>query len=142
MNEQRFDDLSRRLAGATSRRGVLKVLVGAATGSLFAGLSRGAVEAAKRCKTPSDCRPGEDCTQGQCRCQTNVICGPTGQDVCCPPRSSCHGGQCVCGDAGYQACEHDCCPPQASCGQGECVCPAGSTSCISPFIKNGCCGPG
>ncbi|MGI8854969.1 MAG: twin-arginine translocation signal domain-containing protein [Thermomicrobiales bacterium] len=35
MDQQRFDDLSRGMARATSRRGVLKTLAGAAVGALF-----------------------------------------------------------------------------------------------------------
>jgi hypothetical protein len=41
MNESSFDDLARGLALAASRRGILKALVAASTGSLLSGAAPG-----------------------------------------------------------------------------------------------------
>ncbi len=66
MDSQRFDDLSRTLATARSRRGALKTLAGGALGGLL-GLV-GVREAAAACRAPKKpCEKGRQCCTKRCK---------------------------------------------------------------------------
>jgi hypothetical protein len=105
-----------------------------------------------------ECRTGEFCGSGQCRCntpaqqvcgQTQGCCGTTccsnqGTQICCTYGTP-YNGFC-CNAATEQCCGNGCCPSGQSCCFGTACCPAGqvcgpspSTPCVN---AGGCGGPG
>lgn len=159
MEEQRFDDLTRLVAGKTSRRQVLKVLVGAALGGWFVGSDGGRVWASSP-NCPSFCEQvfGRDtaattqCIQdakaGKGLCST---CGPASPGggvassaVCCTRNSSGHctsySGATCCGST--QVCSGGVC---VTCGEQMRPCCAGGSCGMGAFGRpltccNGICG--
>jgi hypothetical protein len=153
MDDRRFDDLTRR--AATSRRGVLRALAGAAGAAL---LGVGGLDAAPRCKrkgqrcqTTTDCCPAENGTV----CAANKTCQP------CPAATpSLCGGQCVdksddnlncgaCGNAcfGGSSCVNGACQCPADkphrCADGSCQACCANADCATPDDPNAvfrCCG--
>lgn len=140
MDGQRFDDWARRLATATSRRGILRSLLGGAaagTLSLVGGRSAEAANcraAGRACREHANCcshRCGPKDSSGRRRCE------------CVAPTVACHG-KCVdpttafktdpvnCGSCGNVCRRADACTPRA-CADGACnatsVCAGGSASC-------------
>jgi len=110
MDEPQFDQLTKALSNASSRRGFLKVLMGAVGGAL--GLSR--VEAQTG---DSDCsNKGQSCTAQKCcggfTCLIDMTSGT--EKFCCPDGD-------VCGQT--------CCPTGGVCLGDTCVCPDGETRC-------------
>ena len=119
MDDQRFDRLTRTIAGASTRRATLRHLAGGALAGLLA--LRGVEEAAAcrgfkaTCKDSSQCcgDPGFRCRSGVCRCgRTQKYCSPSGdakagacipKDTCCPPAGGCTNGL-VCPGVGQQCC--------------------------------------
>ncbi|MCU1451642.1 MAG: hypothetical protein JWP02_3812 [Acidimicrobiales bacterium] len=113
MNE-RFDHLSRTLAGSTSRRGALKMIGGALVGAAAATVLRPA-------QAHAVCAAGES------------VCGPN----CCPAGVACinpTAGTCGC-PPGRAACGTHCCPNKGDfCafttpGGCDACCPKGTTPC-------------
>jgi|SRR5690349_24418527 len=100
MDEQRFDDLSRLIATKTSRRQVLKVLVGATVGGLFIRSGSGtafAVGPGKCHRTGLGCDTNSDCCSGNCvngRCAAATTCT---YSPCSHPGGSFAGGTLTCG---------------------------------------------
>src|SRR4051812_19865002 len=122
MNE-RFDSLSRAMAGSMPRRGVLR-FVGA---TVAAGAAAVVVRPfrADACVVVA-CPPEQSC--GTICCDGGKVCGnPT-------------TGTCVC-PAGSQACGNGqvCCPKGYTCSDpaGFCCCPAGATPCGSKCCAKG-----
>ena len=142
MDGHRFDALVRSLASGTSRRGVLKGILGIGAG---AAAARGEVEAARRptptpkpvtCSSPkvlsggqcvcpggtSSCGP-DCCPIGQAECCDNACCYGEcfGEELCCPAaRQFCAvSGEC-CAE-GWRCCPgFGCIPPGGCCDIGEC----------------------
>jgi hypothetical protein len=85
MGIDRFDELSRELAAATSRRQALRLLAGALGTGVLSMLGAGPAQAAPRCR-----RTGEKCDDDK-RCCTGVCCG----EVCCAAGQVCQSGRCV-----------------------------------------------
>jgi len=93
MDESRFDELSRRLAAATTRRGGIKAALGALLGGTAGG---GALEAEAKKKRKKKCSPecaaGQTCVKGACVCDDGgTVCGAE----CCANGQRCEGGQCA-----------------------------------------------
>jgi hypothetical protein len=80
-----IDELSRKLAAATSRRTTLKILGGILAAGVAATLTRGDAEAAA-------CPPGTK----PCRYHGTTRC--INQAVCCNDGSDCQGGRCIAGN--------------------------------------------
>ncbi|HET9173412.1 MAG TPA: hypothetical protein VFN97_28535, partial [Actinospica sp.] len=112
MQEQRFDQLTRRLSTATSRRQALKILAGAVVGGLFAGRASGA--AATTCKGIGEAcsgrLPWECCTR---------FCGPDGVCGCPFGLESCGG-----------VCHLPCLSGAVRDANCRCSCPPGTTFCL------------
>jgi hypothetical protein len=102
VEDKRFDDLSRAVAAMSSRRLVLRGIIGGAIASLAGSFGiRGAAAATKRgpgeiCRKPGDCDPALDCipdSTGRSRCGCGAgttLCN----GVCC--NTFCYGGvQCM-----------------------------------------------
>ena len=118
MDQDRFENLTRALATATTRRQALKTLAGGAAGGLLALLGMGEASAAGCQKTGKKCKAHKECCSGNCV-----------NGVCC---------------AGlFQPCEHD-----ADCCGGICDLysqePGRTTQCLQPCDPNvlGSCPPG
>lgn len=133
MDDFRFDRLVRSFASGSSRRQVLKGILGLG-GGLVAGSTIGEANAARRptpTPKPVSC-PGNQVWSGDaCTCVSGDTCGPD----CCPAEAQCCDNACC-----YGTCygEEWCCPaPRAWCDvSGEC-CPDGwrccpERGCISP----------
>lgn len=137
MDESRFDDLSRRLAGRPTRRAALGLLaaLGLAAGSAEDADARGCAPRCKPCRRcvrgrcraandPSRCADGEVCFRGAC-CPPDCAgktCGPDGCGGSC--------GSCVADTAGDGRTDAE------ACVDGRCVvwrgdCPAGADSCAA-----------
>jgi hypothetical protein len=157
--DQRFDDLSKALAGKHSRRSVLKAglgLAGAALASALPGRAwadpGGNSAAAHFCNTVLP--PGE--ARGRCKSTAAqggglfVQCGgdptricpqPTAPDLrCCPPGTTCCGTSACCGagevcNPATQSCEPACTPcpgTDGCCPPGESCCSFGRTTFCCP----------
>ena len=112
MDDRRFDDLVRSVAGTPSRRGLIRVLAGAVAGGLLAVVGRGDEAAAAGCKNDGDCRPCHRCNRK--RGEKRGRCVTTCRDgkVCCDGRCQTPGpGTCCtrgehCGpDSGCMSCQ-------------------------------------
>ena len=121
LNSQRFDELARGLAGARSRRDVLKAL----TGAIVAGagtimVQRGATFAQESCTTDDDCGTEEICCAGFCR-PIECCIDDANPNARCPQGTSCFEG--VCDPIGAQTgCtfEGGACSADAECCAGIC----------------------
>ena len=103
MEAKRFEELSRRVGDAATRRGAVKVLAGALLGSALLGQTLKPAEAQLpivNCRPPGQkCRKDKQCCTTRCKnrlCQ----CAPNGSPcwaplegaLCCSQR--CRGGKC------------------------------------------------
>nr|MBA2752910.1 hypothetical protein [Chloroflexia bacterium] len=131
MDDQRFDELTRALAGARSRRQVIKNLAGGLAGAFAGALGLGANATAQTGPGGSDCgNNGQSCTAQQC-CGgfTCLVDGTSGTEkFCCPDGNVC--GQCCLPAGGVCLGGRECtcpelipdrCPPTADNPFGECV---------------------
>jgi hypothetical protein len=138
---RRFDDLSRTLAGPTSRRGALK-LMGAAAAAATAGVVLRPFQAQASC-TAGTTPCGTTCCPGgvACRDFKNSICGCSpgfaacGTTCCQNQGDFCAfiGGKCAaCCPAGTTPCGRACCASGSACvnrSTATCGCPAGTIAC-------------
>jgi hypothetical protein len=109
---ERFDELSRAMAGPQSRRGVLKLLGAAAAASVGAAVLK-------------PFRGDAVCPAGTTTC---------GSSCCRGACSYTSGGSGCCCDPGTTPCGFDCCKAGIACfdrSRGVCGCPAGYRSCVS-----------
>jgi hypothetical protein len=119
--DERFDELSREMAGPVPRRGVLKMLGAAVSAAAVATVLK---------PFRGDAIPA--CPSGQ------VFCGQT----CCPG-TTCPQTGCCC-DPGQTPCGPACCAKGVACqnqATGFCGCPPGTTPCGSGSNLT-CCPPG
>ena len=132
VDKNRFDDLTKTLAGGASRRSALKALAGGAAGALAGLIGRPAAAAPPAGKGPnkSDCCPPE-----APRLCGGLTCSACCADADCGAGSFCSNGTCVSGA----------CPTPTTCTNSStisycdeaqtCVCvqtTEGSTACINP----------
>src|SRR5688572_16782711 len=119
MDQQRFDDLTRKLSRLPSRRAFLKAVAGAATAALA---GRTAAEAQpdkklwkQKCKTHSDCPAGAACVNNHCACP--------------PGTTLCHADSIFAGCVDLQTDHDNCgacgigCSINMECIDGACRCP-------------------
>lgn len=154
MEGQRFDDLTRSVAGI-SRRNALRLLAGGALGGLATLLDRDGAAACrrirractrdgqccsgrcdpKRGRCQGSCRNGQKLCNGRCIAKSaacDAVPGPS--DPTGPPAQSntiaCGGAQVnpQTDEANCGACGRAC-PLGARCLEGECFCPAGTSRC-------------
>ena len=121
MDHRRFDDLTRAVSGATSRRGLGRIAAALVGGAMLA--DAGAAGAAPRltCRLArASCTRGAQCCSGYCEtrrtaprqlrnrcgCPPLLACG----DVCCSGGEACISGSCV------SVCDVE--PPAAFCVEG------------------------
>ena len=159
-----FDELSRAIAGTSTRRGALRILAGGALGGLAALFGLREAEAAPDCyEAGHHCGNDKSCCSGNCCnhvcCAAGQTCGANGQ---CQGAAPCAGvicgGNCInCATglintqncqcvqcvapcpAGQTACANSCCPAGQVCSNNACcspitTCPSGQCGTIS----NGC----
>jgi hypothetical protein len=95
--EERFDDLTRNLGAATSRRQALKVL-GATVGGLLAFGSTTDAMAKKHCRpNGSKCHQHKHCCSGICDPNTHTCRAPLlGCSGGCSNEGGSCGGSCLC----------------------------------------------
>src|SRR5262245_32040742 len=154
--ENRFDQLARSLAGATSRREALRRLGGFLAGTFAATLGMGEVwgqgdqgggqadpcrVACRRCSG----RARDKCLVACYACPSpGYLCGSCGRVACCTGGKVCSGGRCVC-PTGSTDCGGTCVDRQSDsgncwtcgnvctggtfCNSGVCQCPGGTTDC-------------
>jgi Stigma-specific protein, Stig1 len=158
---QRFDDLARSLANGISRRGLLKVIAGAAASAVFVRWPTGRA-AGQDSGVSCPLRLGQSCTDasgcGGDACPTYDCCGGVCVDLATDPANcgtcgtTCDTGNCVentCCPAGAILCGDACVDPTAdtnNCGGCGVVCPpgqpclAGVCGCAPPAVAcgNGC----
>ena len=158
MEPSRFDDLTKTLATATSRRQALKTIAATTLGGILGLAGIGTAFAAKNCKKLGQgcntkknlCCPGLICQGGVCvapvpPCLTADTCCPdptTCQEMCCTGQfgtglSTCSSGfacarTSTCGDRCGS--DNDC-----SCGGPGCTCVSGICTCVGESCTNGVC---
>ncbi len=146
MDHQRFDAITRAMAGGASRRGVLKGLAGGALGGLVSLVGIGDTEA-RRCRAIGrNCRAHADCCTDHCNNDNNLY-----QCSCPPGLGDCNGdGLCETNTlvdvANCGACGHSCAANQpartnvAGCAAGACTytCQFGYGNCDGDMAGNGC----
>src|SRR5215207_3499312 len=144
MDDRKFDSLVKSLAAGSSRRSVLKGILGLGGAALAGGtLLDGESEAARRpspTPTPVQCPGNQIPSGGTCVCPPAVPikCGPD----CCVTAAQCCDQACC--QAGTQCvAEEICCPPppgstlaclsaQGTCCTTECVGTSGGAVCAPP----------
>ncbi len=140
MEDGRFDSLVKSLASGSTRRSVLKGLLGLGAAASAGGTLLGADTQAARRPTPTPkpptC-PGSQHWDGtQCVCTSGQICGSD----CCLLGSECCDGACC---FGHCYGEELCCSPENWCEDtGEC-CPDGAVYCFDQgcvVVQPGECG--
>lgn len=159
MNAGTFEELSRQVAGASTRRQALRYFAAAAGTAVFTFSSATPALAGRCRKNNQPCRESAECCSKFCdpvtgRCggcdAGTVACGGTCVDACAPPKAlnpatcvcECLQGTAPCGDtccSTFQVCcfqNSFCCPPLTSCcGTSQCC--SGAQVCQS----NDCCLP-
>lgn len=115
MDSGRFDDLTRNLAVAQSRRRVLKGLAMGVAGGFAALVSRRTPAAMAQFDVPDTCETDDDCVE---QGFVNHVCdyGGTGRNITC----TCPNGWAPCSNT-------LCCPPTAD---GSTCPPEGGTACV------------
>jgi hypothetical protein len=150
METNRFDELSKSLSRAGSRRSLLK--------ALFAGIAGVAAGSLAPRATSAQITP--PCVIGPLNfcCPPQQICRSAAYSVCCPPPSRCLGGQCcaqanICGntcgcpnghacvngvcDPNTASCQDTGCPLNQTCGSnGKCCVPTEGCGCCPPDVTN------
>ncbi len=149
MDGQRFDRLTRALATGTSRRTILKGLLGAGgaavSGSVVADQADARVIGARPtvppaqqpsgCQLPNQLCGGECCGPGLCK--SNHCCSSPTHTWCgdrCWPESQCTSSGIPCSD-GQKVCGSTCCPANASCARS-----GNSDICCNPDSGQAPCG--
>lgn len=157
MEERRFDDLTRRLGGATSRRQVLKGLLGGLGAALLSCVPATVDAAGGTCSSQQyeTCVTDAKTTYDSLTAHCGTVDGPAWAGSICALAATaeytrllahCHSEQCPAG----MACVNDrCCLGANCCQQGEIHCPGvgtgieGGTCCPAGSVccEGGCCTP-
>jgi hypothetical protein len=101
MDDNRFDDLTKSLAAATSRRQVFKRL-----GSTLAAAISGVVGIEQGTEAATCANSGNSCNAQKC-CKGSICVGKPGSRVCCPQKQACGS--------------NTCCPTCFKCSGNTCV---------------------
>ena len=139
MDDQRFDELTRKLAAGTTRRRLLGGLLGGALALLGplgrerAAADHGCRHAGAACTRDRQCCSG-DCRNGTCRCTASKQCPqPPTTEPC--KKAVCTGtGRCA---IVAKADGADC--PTGICQGGACVECAGNADCPTGMCQNNAC---
>ena len=151
MDHSRFDELTRHLGGAPSRRAVVRLLSRLALGGMVGAAGIGAARAAGKLGG-AECRAGTDCQSGICL--PEVRCSCSRKIKCKQPRNGCKKATCIleqrrcrttnlaqgspCADADKDdnACTRDICD-----GNGNCIHPNKNdlTVCPAGVCQSGTC---
>jgi hypothetical protein len=132
MDSSRFDELTKALATATSRRQALKTIVATTLGGIL-GLGRLGTALAGRgpkChRNGLGCDTNSQCCSGYCKNGEKCACAPNG--ATCTDGSNCCSGTC---------CQGTCCGSGQVClSNGTCATPCGAAGCdSSPCACNAC----
>src|SRR5438105_1546419 len=123
MEPSRFDELTKTLATATSRRQALKTIAATTLGGILGLGGIGTAFAKPKCH-----RPGLGCDTNS-KCCSNLCCN----GICCASGQVCQNGTCVTctGNGGTCSGDGDCC--SGNCSKGIC-CGSGQVS-----LCNGTC---
>lgn len=135
MDDRRFDDLTRAISEGTSRRAMLKGVLGGSLAALLAAIGLGEVDAQeldadascrRRCRRIKNRRRRRRCLR---RCGGGggggtppVVPGPTIIGGICVVSGDCVTANCVIGQVGG-TCQN--CPPRRKCGAAGGCCPIG-----------------
>lgn len=149
MDSERFDQLSRDLAGATTRRRLLRGLFGAVTaGTVFSPVIAEAGTKPSKClPAGSTCKMDKQCCNGKCcngKCCDYLCCN----GKCCSYGQVCLSGDCCSNTCGPTIClpdQYTCCDPATgfyanltsdsnNCGKCGNICPQ-DTTCISGYCQ-------
>ena len=138
MDGQRFDDLTRALAGGTSRRRLLKGLLGGVGGGALtlAGVARG--DAARLRPLGARCRLGDQCDTGICDPVTRRCACPADQSVCgqgCVTLAAFQTDPANCGGCGVLC-------PSGVCEGGACLRVDGESCAAGTECRSGACADG
>jgi hypothetical protein len=120
MESNFFDEFTKSLATATSRRQALKTIAATTLGGIL-GLSRIGEAFAKKCKPA-----GRHCHQGS-ECCGIMTCDPS-TNTCTCPANRCDNVSCLCPSGEFCDSNGVCCPGAQFCANGQC-CPDGSVCC-------------
>lgn len=132
MDDIRFDQIARSVAGSRSRRGFLKALAGGVAAGLVAAV--GARDASAK-PPEQECRnKGQTCSAVMTCCDDLHCCKGHCQEEPCKP---CKAGQKVCDGkcTSVKSDENNCgecgnvCSPGQTCSGGHCKCPGGTELC-------------
>lgn len=108
MDGERFDELVKRWGAGSSRRGLLKTIMGAGIGGALAAAGVGDAAAARRCRSLGNvCSRNGDCCS-----------------AACAPASTTGRRLCACGD-GLKPCNGGCISSDACCTNADCAALAG-----------------
>jgi hypothetical protein len=152
MDDQRFDELSKKLATSVSRRQAIRIMGTTAVGGLGALFgARGAfAHHNANCRNPGDnCRSNAECCSGictefHCACPSGtVVCQDACVPACSPPftlnletcQCECAGDTTECGLTccfqGHSCCGTYCCPPNTTCSNcfSQACCIGSGTRC-------------
>ncbi len=128
MDGHRFDALTRSVFASASRRGALRLIVGATAGGVLAAVGRTPASAAcglvdERCTTADDCCANARCIEGRCSCPPRfTVCEGRCRDLQVSPN---HCGACG------NACEGD----TPCCIGGRCRRTCGGECCANCFLE-------
>jgi hypothetical protein len=153
MDDQRFDELSRKLATSVSRRQAVRIFGATAAGglaALFGARGAGANHGAQCRHIGDNCRSNAECCERLC---VDFHCACPGGTVVCPETNECVPAcqfgkifnpttcQCEC-PPGQSECGEICCPDTAQCcnAQGFGFCCGPDDTCCDAFFQ--CCPPG
>ncbi len=128
MEQQRFEDLTRGLAQARSRREVVKAVFGTLLAGGVIGAQRGGVLAQTPCTDDTACADTDICCGGFCR-ELECCIEDADPNARCPEGTSCFEGVCDPIDEPV-ACESD-----DTCSEGE-ICCAGACRAIECCIDD------
>jgi hypothetical protein len=127
VEDRRIDALARLLGNETSRRGVLRTLMGAVAGGAVAAFGPRGARAKSRCRSDGDrCSRGSQCCGGAC-------CGGVCTALYRDPRN--------CGACGHVCAVDEICAGENCCKAPDAVCGSDAECCGFACVNGRCCVP-